>query len=152
MIEWINSMVGNFTSVKITAFVNLLSILGFFVTIYVGFGIRKIRSQYVAKIRVPALKAQLQNHVSTLSSYLNDYTNNKNLIVTEIAQLDPVLHALKKRLKWSERNKIKQVLDMLERRRKYMENNEAGVREFFNYLHGLISELEQWENDKSVES
>jgi hypothetical protein len=83
---------------------------------------------------------------------LNDYQNNKNSIAIEIARLEPVAYALKKRLKWSERNKINQVTNMLKNRRNHMENHEGGVREFFNLLHGLISELDQWESDKSVES
>lgn len=151
MLEWTKPIVEYLTTLKFTAFVNFLSILGFVVTIYVGLGIRKIRNQYAAKIRLPELKEQLQKHVSNLSGFLNDYENNKNPIAIEIAQLEPVLRAIKKRLKWSERSKINQALRMLTDRPKYIQNNEDGVRGIFNFLYGLISELEQWESDKNVE-
>lgn len=151
MFEWTKPTVEYLTTPKFTAFVNFLSILGFIVTIYVGLGIRKIRNQYAAKIRVPELKEQLQKHVSNLSGFLNDYANNINSIAIEIAQLEPVLQAIKKRLKWSERGKINKALKMLTNRQKYIQGNENGVRNIFNFLYGLISELEQWENDKNVE-
>jgi Fe-S-cluster formation regulator IscX/YfhJ len=132
-----------FTTNSFTAFVNFLSVLGFIVTVYVGFGVRKIKNQFVAKVRVPELKSQLNLHVSTLSGYLNDYKNNSNAIDIEIARIEPVLQAIKKRFKWSETVKIKQTLKLLKNRR-----NVDGTRDIFNSLHGVIAELEQWENDK----
>jgi predicted ferric reductase len=87
MINWSN-FINYLLSPSFTAFVNLLALLGFIVTVYVGFGIRKIKTHYAAKIRVPELKAQLQIHVSILSELLNDYQNNKNSIAIEIARLE----------------------------------------------------------------
>lgn len=78
-----------------------------------------------------------------VSGYLNDYKNNSNAIDIEIARIEPVLQAIKKRLKWSETVKIKQTLKLLKNRR-----NVDETRDIFNSLHGVIAELEQWENDK----
>lgn len=152
MSESIKAITSFFTSPEFTSFVNFLSVFGFLLTVYVGLTVRKIKYSYAAKIRVPALKIQVQTHISNLGGFLNDYQNNTNLILTEVAKLEPVIFALKNRLRRAERNKVNTVIYLLKNRRNHIQTTEAGVRELYNQLNGLISELEQWENDKSVES
>lgn len=144
----IESIIAYTTSISFTAMVNVLTIVSFAVTIYVGLGIRKIRSHYVAKIRVPELKLQLTHHVSELGGFFNDYSNNKELIATEIAQIEPVLQAIKKRLGWSERTKINHAIKMLVVQQKNAQSDATEARSIYNALNGVIAELEQWENDK----
>ena len=146
--DYFHSTIAYLTSSSFTAVVNFLSILGFAVTIYVGLGIRKIRSHFVAKIRVPELKLRLTTHVSNLAGFFNDYSNNKESIETEIAQIEPVLQAIKKRLGWSERTKIKHAIRILIAQQRNTQSTATEARTIYNILNGIVAELEQWENDK----
>lgn len=145
---WFELIATDLTSVKFTAIVNLLSVIGFAITVWVMFGVRQIKAQYTSRIRIPELKNKLSDGASQLGEYLNDYENNRNAIAIEIEKIEPVLKAIKKRLGWSETGKIKEALKELKLCQKNGAQNVDQVRKIYNTLYGISAELEQWENDK----
>lgn len=147
MPEWFKAIEPSLVSSTFTAIVNVLSLLGFAITIYVMIGVRQIKGHYTSRIRVPELKAQLVSLASQLGALLNDYLNNKNQIELEMEKIAPVLKAIKKRLGWTERNKVNETLKKLNEQKNHT-SGEAQVRLIYNLLHGINAELEQWENDK----
>jgi hypothetical protein len=140
MLEWL-------TSPFVTAIVNVLSVLGFGVTIYVMFGVRQIKNNYTSRIRVPELRMKLGEYISSIGGFLNDYANNKNKISPQLEQTKSVLKAIKKRLGRVEAKKINEVLVLMNNLQINLTNQEVHVREIYDRLHGIIEELEQWEND-----
>jgi len=147
MPEWFKAIVPSLISSEFTAIVNVLSVIGFVITIIVMVGVRQIKGHYTSRIRVPELKLQLVNLASQLGTLLNDYLNNKDFIEVEIARVEPVLKAIKKRLGLTERDKVNEALKSLRQLERHG-SNEARVRAIYNRLHGINAELEQWENDK----
>lgn len=148
MPEWFNTMVPDLVSNKFTAIVNVISVIGFIITIFVIIGVRQIKGQYTSRIRVPKLRLHLVNHASRIGEFLNDYSNNKNQISLEMANTEPVLQAIKKRLGWTERSKVKEAIKKIHEQQNKLALSEAEVRLIYNLLHGINSELEQWEIDK----
>jgi len=149
MPEWLNTMVPDLVSNKFTAIVNVISVIGFIITIFVMIGVRQIRGQYTSRIRVPELRMRLVKHASQIGELLNDYSNNKDYISLEMANTEPVLQAIKKRLGWSERNKVKEAINRVNKLQTKLTSNEGEVRLIYNLLHGISSELEQWEIDQN---
>lgn len=147
MPEWFKAIEPDLISTTFTAIVNVLSVIGFVITIFVMLGVRQIKGQYTSRIRVPELKGEVSNLASQLGTLLNDYKNNKNHIELAIARIGPVLKAIKKRLGWTERNKVNEALRLLKKHESYG-CNEDRIRTIYNILHGINAELEQWENDK----
>lgn len=140
MLEWL-------TSSFVTAIVNVLSVLGFGVTIYVMFGVRQIKNNYTSRIRVPELRLKLIELISGIGDLLNDYANNTNQIAPQMEQTESVLKAIKKRLGRAEAKKIQQVLLLMSKLQNNLTGEEVQVRNIYNRLHGVSTELEQWEND-----
>jgi hypothetical protein len=140
MLEWL-------TSTPVTATVNVLSVLGFGVTIYVMFGVRQIKNNYTSRIRVPELRLKLGEHISNIGGFLNDYANNTNQIAPQLEQTESVLKAIKKRLGRVEAKKIQEVLVLMNNLQSNLKGQEEPVRNIYNRLHGVNAELEQWEND-----
>jgi hypothetical protein len=149
MFDWCISMTSYFVSDDFTAIVNVISVIGFFITIFVWISVYQIKSQYTSRIRVPELKGKLVAHTSQIGEFLNDYTNNKNQILLELSTIEPILKAIKKRLGWNERSKVNETIKMVNKLQKNFASNEEEVRLIYNHLHGINSELEQWEIDKN---
>jgi len=145
---WFEILATDVTSVKFTAIVNLLSVIGFAITVWVMFGVRQIKAQYTSRIRIPALKNQLSICASKLGECLNDYASNRDAIAIEIEKIEPVLKAIKKRLGRNETEKIKDALKELKLCQQNGAQDVDQVRKIYKTLYGISAELEQWENDK----
>ncbi len=134
------------TTEAITAFANVSSIVGLTITIFVMRAVHQIRRHYDSLARLPELRVRLEAQTSVLGDLMNDYHGNVEAIALELAKLEPVLKALKKRLPWSERDALKGALNKTAR---VMASNpsENLVRDLHRSLHRILSELEQREND-----
>lgn len=148
MSKWFNSIVPDLVSGEFTAIVNIVSIIGFFITVFVMINVRQIKGQYTSRIRVPELRVNLEEHTSKIGDLLNDYSNNKHNISLELTRTEPVLQAIKKRLGWTERSKVKESIKIIKIIQKTKPiSSEDDFRNIYDRLHGINSELEQWEND-----
>ena len=88
----------------------IASILGLLLTILIFFLIRKIKSFYIFKIRVPGLSKRLQDIASSISSYLNYYESSINSIDEAVATCEVVLKSLKGKLSGSIKKAIKALI------------------------------------------
>jgi len=62
-----------FTSKEITAFATIITILSFFMTLYVMFAVKKIRRFYIFNARVPEIIKRLTDITSKISIQLNSF-------------------------------------------------------------------------------
>jgi len=88
----------------------IASILGFLLTVFVFILIRRIKSFYIFKIRVPDLSKRLKDISSNIASYLNDYESSVNSIDEEVAKCEVVLKSLKGKLSGSIKKPIKSLI------------------------------------------
>jgi predicted PurR-regulated permease PerM len=83
---------------EFTSVANVLSVIGFVLTLYVSFAIRNIRKYYIFTARVPELVRRLKEHNSKISELLNDYENSMQAIDIEIASMQVILNSLKSKI------------------------------------------------------
>src|SRR2546430_1945606 len=77
---------------------SVASLLSLILTAYVLIELRRIRSLYLFKARVPDLIGRLSQHSSNLSNYLSDFDNSLPDIVKELAVSEAVMTSLTKKL------------------------------------------------------
>lgn len=99
---------------------------------------------------MPELRKNLILQTSIIGELLNDFTNNVPNLSVEMAKTEPILQAIKKRLKLGEKGKVNEALKLIKNLKTKTNSsvNEDDVRAIFNSLHGINSEIEQWEKDK----
>lgn len=131
---------------------NLLSIVGFIITLYVFFAVRGIKKFYQFKARVPDLNKKLRAHSSELSNCLNDFDGSSPKIEEELALVEITLKSIKRKtdgdIKQSISNALKQI-------RNYPSVNEKQheLRSIYVHLIQIVEEItdrrkdQQWEND-----
>lgn len=78
-----------------TAFVNILSIVSFALTIWVAYSVRNIRRFYVFTARVPEITQKIKKHNSKVSELLNDFENSIPKIQIELTSIQVLLSSLK---------------------------------------------------------
>jgi hypothetical protein len=146
MSETLTSVVVFFTNPGTTALANAVGILGFVITLYVAFGVRKIQRQYASRVRLPELRSALQQHASDIGDALGSFSSRQDFILLELNRALPLLEAVHRRLKWGERARVKELLVRV-KKTNAMNVTQADARGIFNLLHALIGELEEWERD-----
>ncbi len=81
--QLIPSFVQLFNNPLVVAVVNLISFIGFIVTIFVAIKVSNINRHYQF-IGREDLRSKLANHASSISQYLSSYDDNAILIIEEI--------------------------------------------------------------------
>lgn len=89
MINWITQ---NFNRIS-----GWSSILGFFLSIWVLYNVKKLRNYYLLKARIPEIIKEINKFSKELNSYLDDINNNKNQILVIIKKFEFTLKSLKRK-------------------------------------------------------
>ncbi len=147
MPNWLTALITELTSPGFTALANLFGVLAFVFTILVYFNVRQISNHYGALIRLPELRTSLLTHASKIGDFLSDFENGRDNISLEFAKLLPMLLSVKKRLGISQRHTVNALIKDVNNCRKNSNFAENQIRQVFNHLHTLVTELEQWESD-----
>lgn len=108
LIDTIINFLSNDT--KINAFVNILSILGFLITIWIFFDVRNIKNYYIFRVRVPQHVKKLGSHLSKVAELMNDYDGMSPQIDIELVQIEVELESLKRKLDRKNAQPIKQLI------------------------------------------
>lgn len=74
---------------------DVLSIIGFLVTIYVAWRVRSIRKEYLLLGRAPEQAARLQQRADELVPLLNDTTENQQELLRMLASVEVGLRSLR---------------------------------------------------------
>lgn len=77
---------------------NVASILSFAITVYLLYTVRKIKSLYVFKARVPELVEDLREQASKLATFHQDFNVSRPQVLLEIGKAEVTLKDLKKKV------------------------------------------------------
>jgi len=104
-----------------SAIANLLEIAGFVLTVIVFFSVRRIRSFYVFKGRVPEQTETLDKHAFALSEYYREFSDSSKQIKLELKIAEGTVNSLRKKVDRPTRRSLDRVLELI------VEYNKAGL-------------------------
>jgi|GEM_PF-2743315 len=93
-----------FTSKEITAFATVVTILSFFMTLYVMFTINKIRKFYIFNARVPEIIERLTDITSKISIQLNSFDGINRALNEILVNAEVELSSLTRKVDGSLKN------------------------------------------------
>ncbi len=139
-----------FTVQNLTIFGSIVSIIGFFLTIFVLYDTRRLRSFYKFRARGPTLVAELRRCSRTIAGYLNDFDAFIPQVSEELTRSAAKLTFLEKKLRGPSRASVKRL-----RKRIITVKVDAGsenqVREIYLEMVKVIEEMRNYERDLSWE-
>lgn len=101
------------TSELFNIIVDVLSVFGFVITIFILIEIRKIKKHYVFLGRVPDLVKLLKRHQSNIVEYMNDIDGFLPQILEELTRTEVVLNSLKNKVDNPARESIKNLVKLI---------------------------------------
>jgi hypothetical protein len=122
------------------------SIASFGLTLWVLLETRKLRALYKLRVRGPLLIKDLHKMTSTLSSYLNDYSNSIAQIDQELGKIGVKLKSLEVKLGGAPKRSVKLVRSYIDQYDVNIEN-EAQVRRTYVEIIKVIEELKDHQKD-----
>ncbi|HEX9629849.1 MAG TPA: hypothetical protein VF961_07510 [Pyrinomonadaceae bacterium] len=125
---------------------NLLSIISFFLTIFVLLNIRKLRNTYKLRVRGPSLIKDLSKSASNLSGLMNDYSEFLPQITEELGKVGVKLRSLRRKLSGSSKRSVKHVITYIDQC-EISPQNEAQVRRTYVEIVKVIEELKDNQKD-----
>jgi len=127
---------------------NVASILGFSLTIIILLLIKRIKSFYIFRIRVPEISIRLQTIVSNISSLMNDYESSHYSIDIEVAKCEIALKSLRKKISGSAKKSVKELIEKLYYYQKNQENKtENNIRNIYVEALKIIEEIKEIQED-----
>lgn len=144
--NWIREAASFLTTEPVAALANVSSIVGLCITLIVMFVVWEIRQRHDSLVRLPEIKAQLEERSSALSALLNDFEENTEAIASELARLEPVLKAVKKRLPLFGREAVNDALRKIAAVTDRVPTDNL-VRGVYRSLQRILGDLYQRERD-----
>lgn len=95
------------------AVVNLASIVGLAITVWVFADVRNIKRSYVFRARVPQHVQSLKSRRKQLTEYMNDFVGMQPQIDEQMAGMEVELESLVKKLKGPIRARVRQLLEQV---------------------------------------
>jgi hypothetical protein len=95
---------------------DVASVIGFFLTIAVYIGLRRIRTFYVFRARVPELADRLREKASTIATLLADYEGSKQQIQIELAEVVVLARSVRDKSAGDPKVEAKQLLKLIQKR------------------------------------
>jgi hypothetical protein len=122
---------------------NLSSLIGLLVSVFVLVKIKKIESNYNARIRLPALLAKINAHASNLIALMQDYAETVNEIKLELASTGADLESLHKKVDRSMKAEIKSTIRRIRRFDESQEKRDGLSKRRILLLYVGLSELDK---------
>jgi len=121
------------------------SVVGLAITVFIAFGVRKIKRSFLAKARLPELIRRLDKHASRLSSYLSDFPRFGDKARYELAQSQATLRSVERKLQGEQRRSCRTVRKMIskQRRRNVTSDDVARTYEEMTFLLQALKEYQQ---------
>jgi hypothetical protein len=145
------------TAFKFSDLADILSVIGFGITliglgltIYVLLTIRKIKSYYVFKARVPDLLKAMSKHGSKLAQFHNDFENSKPQILLEVGQAEVTLKSLNAKVDKQIKISINEVAKQISDYKTYQEKSRAW--NIYISLQKVNQEITNLQEDRKWES
>jgi hypothetical protein len=124
---------------------SVCSILGLGVSIWVLWSVKRLRSHFLIKARVPELTKALASHAKTLSIVLGNYDEGSRDVKTTFKVCESTLKNLEPKLFGSEKIATKSLLKKLSKSQKSLDKEKAWT--LYNDLQALIESLKHLQKD-----
>jgi len=130
----------------------IASISGLLLTILIFFLIRKIKSVYIFKGRVPGLSKKLQDIASGIANDLNDYESSITSIDKRVTLCEVVLKSLKEKLQGSIKKDIKSLIKKIGNYQNSKDyETEEHIRDIYLNILKISEEIKELQEDDKWE-
>ena len=133
------------------------SILALFISTYAAYGITKVRSQILGRVRLPGLVTGIEKNTASLAALMRDFDENKEQIGLDLAICATNLRLLSISIKGGPRASIRAAMNHIRRyegRAWYSTGASAATRDgawaIYKSLNALIEELKHALEDQRV--
>jgi hypothetical protein len=148
--DTIRYLIKLFSNEVFTAFSNLSAIISALISIYLFFTIRRLKNNYLFKIRVPQLIDELKMNASNLVNYTNDFANSIAEIKLEIGKIEVKLGVLKGKVPRNTKRSIERVV-MSINSYKADDRKEGRLYDTYVEMQKLIEEINNLYEDRKLE-
>ena len=125
---------------------NLFSIASFILSIVVLWNIRKLRNAYKLRVRGPSLIRELQKSKSSLTTYLNEFSDAIPQIAAELGRVSVKLKSLERKLRRDPKRAVRRVRLLIDQCEVKAQNEER-VRSTHIEIIKIIEELKEHQKD-----
>lgn len=129
---------------------SLASLVSLALTGYIAWSLRKIKNNYIFRIRAPEFVKALAKHASTLIGYANDFENFKQEIGVELAKLDVRLRSMQGRMRGESKRAIEQLRSDIEAYEKDPDNKDKFYI-VYRGTHRVVEEVKESREDLNLE-
>ena len=136
-----------YTWLNIEKLGSLASIAGLVLTIYVFFGVRKIKQEFLFRVRLPGLLKKIQNHASSISSELPNLPESENSIIEELSIAQVNIQSLENKSSGTMKNSLKKLRLKIEDIRKNNKVDKDSIRSVYLDLNMVIQEISNIRDD-----
>lgn len=129
---------------------DLASIIGFFLTVYVSRGVRKIEKEFLFRARLPSLLKQLQSHATTLSTHLQNFPNSENEVIEELSIAKVNINSLYRKSSGEIKISLKKLEIEIEKflNEKSNDNSKKDIRKIYLAMNMVIQEITNLREDE----
>lgn len=128
---------------------NVISSLGFGLTVLTYFSVKTIRQSFVIRARLPQLNKDLSQAIPKLSTALQSWDARKSDALEVLSIIKAILENIESKVPSKEKRKVQDVLDKLNPTSWYIfsiklsEVDENSLWEIYTDLNGVVSSLDQ---------
>lgn len=148
MWRWLSTHLAKITFSDVGSAASLISLV---ITVYLFYAVRKIRSFYVSKARVPELTKQLGSHASRLVILHGDFKTSRDEVLLELGQVEVTLRFLKKKIGRPTKKSVARVLKLIDNYSPHNANKDQ-LWKIYVDLQKVIQEVVEVQSDQSWEN
>ena len=124
------------------------SIIALFVSAYAAYAITRVRSQIIARVRLPALVSALEKNAKNFASLMREYDTNKEEFELELARCEATLKLIGASIRGRPKGTVRLLLRSVSRYsgraifyRREPHDSRNSAWGIYTSLNGLIEEL-----------
>jgi len=137
---------------KISELSDIASIVGLIISLYLLFGIRKLKKQFdkfiLFRARVPELRNDLENIASKIIKLMNEYPDSSRDILSELSNCNAILKNLRHKISGEYRKSTNHLLSLIQNELNY--KSSALIPKFLNAIQGGDKEEHQTPLDERI--
>ena len=134
---------------------DVLSLLGFIITIKVALDTNNLRKSFTIRARTPELRTQLEKCIKLLRPQVANWPQDKNDTLSNLASIRAILENLSQKLPRNQKQDVEQLTKKLKRKRvrffqytAISNYSEEDLWHIFSDIQAVITTLEQLEKDR----
>ena len=148
MSNWLSQQIGK---IDFSALGNTASIISLIITVYLFYAVRKIKSFYVSKARVPELIRELKEHASHLAEFHRDFEDSSEQVLLEIGKAEVTLKSLRNKVQRPTRKSVSRVLKLIKTYTPFYRTKD-NLWKIYVEMQKLIQEIAGAQSDRDWEN